>query len=289
MRKKMMLAVACAAATGMGAWAMGIAPALTDTPDTTGTAEATQATATQPATQIQAAPDAAFVAKARELDARVKRQAVLDVGDADSFGRPVRWLGLLSMRAVQLRRDCTPMPGDPADMRCLQISDPMGSGYASYRDVAHITLPGGSLNSVLCQWSSPSVGGSFVNEQPYKLEVSLSMYPSITLESEVLRKLALTNPDTGQPMDGTLDLYPASTRLSARLAAGDTLNTDQANSRTCVGGLITRRTLVQYYGLTDHQVDRVFAKPITLRMNVEVMSFGLYGGYAGYNVRFVGD
>jgi len=287
MRKKMMLAVACAAAMGMGAWAMGIAPATTTAPEAADAPLPPQAHAAKHTPTV--GPDAAFVARTRELDARVARQKALDVGDADSFGRPVRWLGLLSMRAVQLRRDCTPMPGDPADARCLQITDPMGSGYGSYRDLAHITLPGGSLNSMLCQWGSASVEGAFVNETTFNNTGSLTMYPSITLESEVLGKLALTNPDTGQPMDGTLELYPAPTHVFAALSPGQSLNFDQPTTRTCVGGLLTRRTLVQYYGLTDRQVDRVFAKPITLRLNVDVMSYGLYAGNAGYNVRFVGD
>jgi hypothetical protein len=286
MRKKMMLAVACATVTGMGAWAMGIAPAPTMQPEAAAVPQSQQSGA---AMAHKAGPDAAFVAKKRELDARVARQSALDVGDADSFGRPVRWLGLLSMRAVQLRRDCTPMPGDPADARCLQITDPMGSGYGSYRDVAHITLPGGSLNSVLCHWGSSTIDGAFVNETPYNNSASLTMYPSITLESEVLGKLALTNPDTGQPMDGTLELYPAPAELFAALSPGEVLNFSQPTTRTCVGGLITRRTLVEYYGLSDRQVDRVLARPITLRLNVDVMSFGLYAGNAGYSVRFVGD
>jgi len=286
MHKKMMLAVACAAATGMGAWAMGIVPAPTIEPR----AAAPRMPEASTKMERKVTPDAAFVARKRELDARVARQSALDVGDPDSFGRPVRWLGLLSMRAVQLRRDCTPASGgDPADGRCLQITDPMGSGYGSYRDVAHITLPGGSLNSVLCHWGSATVEGAFVNEQPYNMQASMTMYPSITLESDVLAKLALIDPGTGQPMGGALELYPAPTDVFAALSPGESLNFSQPTTRTCVGGLITRRTLVDYYGLTDRQVDRVLARPITLRLNVDVMSFGLYAGNAAYNVRFVGD
>ncbi len=286
MRKTMMTVAVCAAAAGVGAWAMGIAQGMDATADTVVVSPAITTVATQaPAVEQEVEQ------QARALEARIERQArALDVGDADSFGRPVRWLGYLSTKGVQLRDDCTPMPGDPADMQCMQIDGPSGSGYSEFRDMTRMTLPGGSLNSVLCPWLSPSMGGTFGNLLPYdNREASLTLYPSLTLESEVLRKLSLVNPDTGQPMDGTLELLGSSSRMSLLLDSGERLNQVHTSSRTCIGGQLTRRTLVEYYGLTDHQVDRVFARPITLRLNMAVVANGLMSGYASYGVRFVGD
>lgn len=283
-----MAAAACAAVAGMGAWAMGIGPG------SGGAAIGATATApaVSPASEV-AAREAAQAATEHErrLEAHIARQAgALDVGDADSFGKPMRWLGYLSSAGVQIRVDCTPQPFDPPDMRCLQVDPVAYSGYGQFRDLARMTLPGGSLNSLLCHWTSPSMGGTFTNDLPYdNREASLSLYPSLTLESDVLRELPLINPDTGQPMDGTLELPGNSARISLLLDSGERLNQTHTSSRTCIGGQLTRRALVQVYGLSERQVDHVFARPITLRMNMEVVANGLRSGYASYGVRFVGD
>ncbi len=48
-----------------------------------------------------------------------------EVGDANSFGRDVKWLGLLQSGSVSFQSDCTPAPGDPPpgpDDRCVTLN-----------------------------------------------------------------------------------------------------------------------------------------------------------------------
>src|SRR5260221_6705915 len=74
-----------------------------------------------------------------------------DVGDADSFGRNVHFIGVAQTGTVQFAPDCTPDPNSPPgpDDRCVVV-DPTTTTTFEARDIGRIKLPAKASNSILC-------------------------------------------------------------------------------------------------------------------------------------------
>ncbi len=70
-----------------------------------------------------------------------------DVGDVDSFGRNLRWLGVAAM-SVELTNDCT--GADPAG-GCQVLSPAPAVTHFNFEDLGHIALPEKATNSMLCR------------------------------------------------------------------------------------------------------------------------------------------
>jgi len=239
-------------------------------------------------------PDAADKEEARfetRLASQTAREATLDVGDADSFGRQVRWLGFASGKPLVLRNDCTLQPGEDPDRLCMQV-DPASPGtqFGEFRDVAHMTLPARSTNSVLCHWLTPTIGATLANYTGADNVVArLSMQPSITVENEVLNAPGLVDPETGLPLNGKLDVYASSGQVSALLDNGEQVPQRLTSSRTCIGGYLNKRSLIDFYGLSEAQAKAFFDKPTTVRLNMNVFARQVSFASVSYAVRFVGD
>lgn len=226
----------------------------------------------------------------KRLAAQTAREATLDVGDPDSFGRKVRWLGLISQGFVRLG-DCTPLEGEPPDPLCLQM-DPASTStqFGEFRDLARMTLPARSMNSMLCHWLSPTMSVTLANYSGVDDRVArVVVLPSLTIENDVFNDPGLIDPDTGLPLDGKAELFINSSRIATLLDDGERLPQQFNSSRTCIGGFVTRQTLQIFYGLSEAQVTRFFRKPTTVRLNMQVFADHVEGGTISYNARFVGD
>ncbi len=73
-----------------------------------------------------------------------------DVGDSDSFGRTLNWLGVADLAAI-VTSDCT---GTTAPFVCQVTAPGTGVTTFSFHDVSHISLPKNAANSLLCYWLS---------------------------------------------------------------------------------------------------------------------------------------
>ena len=83
-----------------------------------------------------------------------------DVGDADSFGKNVKWLGLLQTGSISLQPDCTPVPGDEIIGFVTR-----GRGVSVHRaDCANAaSLQEGQRDRLIeVEWDSDLSGGIFV-------------------------------------------------------------------------------------------------------------------------------
>jgi hypothetical protein len=226
----------------------------------------------------------------KRLAAQTAREARLDVGDPDSFGRDVRWLGALSMGGIRLG-DCTPLEGEPPDPFCMQV-DPASTStqFAEFRDMARMTLPAHSMNSMLCHWLSPTVTATLANDSGIDGRVArLLVLPSLTIENAVLNAPGLVDPDTGLPLDGKAEVFINSSRVSALLDNGERLPQQFNSSRTCVGGYLSKQALQSTYGLSEAQSTQFFRNPTTVRLNLQVFADHVGDGSVSYGVRFVGD
>ncbi|MFC0676509.1 hypothetical protein ACFFGH_01415 [Lysobacter korlensis] len=188
----------------------------------------------------------------------------------------MKWLGLMAGPTIVAGPNCTPYPGEPPETLCIPVDPQMGSGSGRFEDVARMTLPGRSMKSMLCHWQTPTIHASLSNTSGWDNRGAyVRVYPTITVENEVLNAAGLIDPETGAPLAGKLEIYASSAGVDALLDNGERTITRHTSSRTCIGGYLTRRNLVDYYGLTDAQAREFFLKPTTLKLNVRVFASGV--------------
>jgi hypothetical protein len=210
-----------------------------------------------------------------------------EVGDVDSFGRAVKWLGVAQMNVALT--DACPLPGD--DTTACAVLNPAPAATAfSFEDVARITLPGKAANSLLCHWLSPVLDIDYANPTAIAAIARLSYQPTLTVESEVLEDPALIDPTTGLPFGGRLlTSMTASERFEVPLEAGQVLGERTRDSAVCIAGFLSKRALVGTYGLTESQAKEFFKKKITVRMNVSGNAQYVGNASLMFGFRIVGD
>ena len=212
-----------------------------------------------------------------------------DVGDAASFGRNVRWLGLTAA-FVQASTDCASILADDPAALCQQISNLAVNTPFAFNDIASIKLPANASNSLLCHWFSPRVAVTFYNPTANPVPGRYSYNPTLTVENPVLNDPALIDATTSAPFNGKLATsMSASESVQLVVAPGFPITQSLRDSVVCQAGLISKRALVETYGLTAAQADSFFANPTTVRLNVSGSSrFVDYTLYS-FGLRIVGD
>lgn len=233
------------------------------------------------------------VRKQRLLDARSATRAASatpEVGDFDSFGRTVKYLGLAQM-SVAVQPDCTPDPTYPPlpNERCVVANPAPQSTSFTERDLAVIKLPARSSNSLLCHALTPAFYFGFYNGTGAEQYGYVTARALITIESEVLNDPTIVNPSTGQPYGGKLETSLSTYYEDKLLPANAYESKSMFLTRNCIGGFLSKQGLIQGYGLTEAQATELFRKPITLR-------FGAAGSTAMtdyllflYGIRVYGD
>src|SRR5687768_1985529 len=104
---------------------------------------------------------------ARELAARQETRAAkieaasvgTEVGDFDSFGRTLRYIGTMQSGTVSVQGDCTPDPSFPLgpDDRCITANPAPDFTPFNVTDVGRVLIPGRSTHSIICHWQTPVV------------------------------------------------------------------------------------------------------------------------------------
>lgn len=247
-------------------------------------------------------PRAEAVAAGRAATARAERiekkggagAAVLaavtpeEVGDADSFGRNVKWLGLLSAY-VYLAEDCTPAPGDPVDPRCITVNPAPAATVINAPDLATITLPGRSAETLLCHWQTPIVQVSFANFTVNPGNYQFRVTPTYRFESEVLDDPTLIDPATGLPFGGQINTGLSAINQSGSIEPGEHRFESITGTRMCIGGIITKANLMNQYGLSEAQARKFFKKPITITIGLTGNARMVDGANINFGTRFTGD
>jgi hypothetical protein len=219
--------------------------------------------------------------------------ASAQTGDAHSFERPMKWRGaFVNDTSVTLRADCSQAP---AGQRCVQLQPAPASTQFDEANLETIVLPAnsGSARSLLCQVVSPYIEYQVFNPDPqFLMEAHAFVSARLRVESAVLADPNLINPVTGEPFGGFLDeTLPGGHNFYKPLGAlkGESVF-DADRSRFCVGGIVSKARLIDFYGLTAAQATAFFAGEITLRLgirgNVKLVS---EAAYFRFNVRFLSD
>jgi hypothetical protein len=231
---------------------------------------------------------ASDVAAAKSGSSRAAAPTLEDVGDVDSFGRDVIWLGLTSA-FINLSDTC-PIDPDNPDELCQVLAPAPALTAFNFEDAAHITLPGKATNSLLCYWFSPVLNINYSNFGATRVLARLRYTPTLTVENPVLDDPALIDPTTGAPFGGQLlTSMTSSESFQMPLEPGISVTERTRDSAVCMAGLLSKRALVENYGLTEAQAKEFFKQPTTIRLNVS--GSAQHVGFASltFGLRIVGD
>lgn len=215
-------------------------------------------------------------------------QTAEEVGDADSFGRNVKFIGLASASAT-LANDCTPPPGEPADPNCRVLAPAPGITTFALPDLDTVTLPARATRSLICHSQTPVTNYGFLNPGPDAGPARFSLRATYRFESTVLDDPALIDPNTGLPFGGGFDQILTSIIDTRTLQPGESASRFDTGTRACIGGVISRQFLVDALGLSDAQAREFFRRPITIRVGIAGNAQRLSGAGINLGVRFYGD
>lgn len=213
--------------------------------------------------------------------------SVEDVGDPDSFGRNVTYLGVTQIMPVVVTPDCS--ESDPTFERCVESAAAPAPTSFDESDLAVIELPAKATRSLLCFTVTPSVRVNWSNPLATPATAQFTAFASISIENDVLSDPTLIDPGTGLPFGGSVELGLSTYHDTHTLQPGEVDNKTLFATRACIGGLVSRRALIENYGLTEAQANQFFKKPMTLRFgargSVALADFSNYF----YGIRLYGD
>ena len=216
---------------------------------------------------------------------------VEEVGDPDSFGRDVIYLGNAQTSNVALQGDCTPDPMFPPapNDRCIVLNAQPAATSFNEDGLATLALPAESTKSLICFALTPNHNFEFFNLTGVpQSNARYNARAVITIENEVLNDPTLIDPNTGLPYGGKMTL-PLSTYSESRsIAAGEREQKSLFLSRHCIGGLVSKRSLVGS-GLSETQAKQFFKKPMKFTFGasgtVQIVDFANFF----YGIRLYGD
>jgi hypothetical protein len=210
-----------------------------------------------------------------------------EVGDADSFGKNVTYLGLGQTLPIVLTDDCTGT--DPTLERCIVQNAAPAPTTFDESGLGVMTLPAKATKDLICFSLTPFIDVSWANFTASQQNARFNATAVITIDNQVLDDPALIDPNTGAPFNGSITLGLSTWRNSHTMAVGETETQGLQQSRGCIAGIISRRQLVETYGLTDTIAKDFFRKPMTLHLGARgTLAMSQFTQYF-YGVRLYGD
>jgi hypothetical protein len=210
-----------------------------------------------------------------------------DVGDLESFGKNVIYLGLAQTLPVTLTDDCS--TSDPTLERCIVQNPPPVITNFDEAGLATMNLPAKASKSLLCFTLTPFIFVNWQNNTGAAQLARFSAVADITIANPLLNDPSLIDPNTGLPFGGIIQVALSTWSKTATLQNGEVDNERSTQSRACIAGIISQRALVDNYGLTAAQAKDFFKKPITLtfgaRGSASMSAFTQYF----YGFRVYGD
>jgi hypothetical protein len=208
-----------------------------------------------------------------------------DVGDSDSFGRHMTYLGLRQSTAIILTPDCTEVPADQG--RCITITPP-GTADFYEANLGIIRLPAKATRSLLCFTFTPFIGVNFQNDGATPATAQFRASGLIGIENAVLKDPTLIDPATGMPFDGRLESAIGQYSETHTLAPGAIDQKSIAFSRACGSGLVSTTYLMDL-GLSEAQAREFFKNPMTIHFAAHGSVSLATGVQYFYAVRLYGD
>jgi hypothetical protein len=221
------------------------------------------------------------------LAAAAAAPTVEEVGDADSFGRNVTYLGLVQSQPVFTTDDCT--GSDPTLERCIVAAPAPGITAFDETNMGTLSLPKNASKSLLCFTLTPFISNTWQNSTGSPQIARFSAVANISIANPVLDDPALIDPNTGLPFGGKIDVGLVTWGKSFTIQPNETNFERSTESRACIAGIISKRALVDNYGLTEPQANQFFKKPMTLTLGAQgTVAMSVFSQYF-YGLRIYGD
>jgi hypothetical protein len=210
-----------------------------------------------------------------------------EVGDADSFGRNVTYLGLAQTLPVSILDDCS--DSDPTLERCIVANPAPTPTTFNEAGLATMSLPGKATKSLICFALTPFLQVQWENFLATPAQARFSGSALVTIDNEVLDDPTLIDPNTGLPFGGVMTLSLSTLTDFHTLQPGETDFKAYQMSRSCIAGLVSKRSLVESSGLTEAQATQFFKKPMTITFGARgTFALSSFASYF-YGIRLYGD
>jgi hypothetical protein len=217
------------------------------------------------------------------------------VGDADSFGRPLKWLGIHFMR-VAFQGTCPRANAHPDEI-CQPIADVNAPTSFTAWSTTSIELPPQAAQSLICQWVSPIQSVTFQNSTGVRRYGIFRTTPMVAIYSDVLNveppsSTGITPIGSTPPWSNgkwILQMGSHYNNMTRPLEPGVVYNEASRNSQICLGGILSRRALIESYGMSEEMADALFRGPIRLQFGVTGMTQNVLWAYLTMGTRVVGD
>jgi hypothetical protein len=206
-----------------------------------------------------------------------------EVGDADSFNRPVTYLGLASLPTVTARRDCQ------GAANCVTLPADNSRATVTLNNLDSVRIPGRTTNSLVCGEFPAQLNLQFWNTGSAASSAFSRFDIVVTVANKVLEDPSLIDPTTGLPFNGRYSFVQIMNEDDPLVGVGELVRRTQVFSRGCRGGLVSRNNLKTAYGLSNAQIDEFFRNPITLTFGVKVDLVGVFRADFLVGARLYGD
>ncbi|MBK7705775.1 MAG: hypothetical protein IPJ30_08325 [Acidobacteria bacterium] len=220
--------------------------------------------------------------------------SVSDVGEPDSFGKNVKFLGTARTGVVYVYLSCDPavLLADVGvtlgpDDRCFvhTVGTPTSSG--TFNDLGRITIPGRSADNTIYFVVNRTIDNEFQNTFANEIPTFFRFSPRLTIESTALNDPAAVDTN-GNPLNGVLTISAFGTRIfnnSLHPGAYET-SCDQSSAAASTG---FARTYFAALGLPPQVIDQLYRRPMTIKLGMSVSVRGVYFGQYLYSMRFMGN
>lgn len=223
--------------------------------------------------------------------ANTKAYTDAEVGDANSFGRNVIFVGSVQSGVLSIAPDCTPDPSFPPgpNDHCV-VPDVNGFASANFPNMGQVLIPGKSVKTLLCHWQTPFASLLYGNGTGvYQGSARSTFAATYKIENEVLADPTLLDPSTGLPYGGKIETALGSISDTRGLQPGDFQVYNDNDTRVCNGGLISKRALIESYGLSEAQATKFFKKDTIITIGITGSTRHVTDGSVIIGTRFVGD
>ncbi len=213
------------------------------------------------------------------------------VGDIDSFGRNVVHLGLASIRPLFLMEEeaqCAAFREQGS--LCTVLAPQPALTLFEHTDLDTLQLPARVTNSLLCFSLTTSINRQFHNfSGETVIGAQLRTRALVRIESPVFSNPSLTDPNTGEPLNGKIDM-PFTTHNEEFSMAGFGIHRESSQqTRSCLGGLVSKRSLMGTYGLTQAQANSFFNNPIKITIGASGSARLVTELNYNFGIRIYGD
>jgi hypothetical protein len=218
-----------------------------------------------------------------------------DVGEPDSFGKNVKFFGTAATGVVYVYHSCDPTVlltelnlTLGADDRCLAHTVGGATSTGTFDDIGRITIPGRSADNVIYFITNNTVNNDIRNDFANGLPVFFRYTPRLTIESTALNDPLAVDPTTGVPLNGVLTVNIASTKIfNKTVSANDSEFYFDNYSSAATRGFA--RSYFADLGLPQSVINKLYNRPMTIKLGMRVSVRGVFFGQYLYSMRFTGN